>query len=97
MEGSRSSRAKIWRSDSRKGRTALAEGFVHTVYRDGRWRNYIEGEQDWLRGAFRSKETAVVAGGVEARWRNTEHVIHDEDNRISERNSYSDNRGTRAA
>ena len=41
----------------------VADGFVHTVHQDGRWRNFIEGEQDWLRGAFRSKETAVVAGG----------------------------------
>ena len=79
------------------GRGNVADGFVHTVHRDGRWRNFIEGEQDWLRGAFRSKETAVVAGAVEARHRRTRHVIHDEDDRVIELNSYSDNRGARAA
>jgi hypothetical protein len=75
----------------------MAEGFVHTVLRDGRWRNYVDGEQEWLRGAFRSKETAVVAGGVEARRRRTEHLIHDEDGKISARSSYDTDRGAKAA
>jgi hypothetical protein len=75
----------------------MAEGFVHTGYRDGRWRNWVEGERDWLRGAFRNKETAVIAGGVEARRRRTVHVIHHQDGKVSERNTQGANRRARAA
>ena len=75
----------------------MAEGFVHTVLRDGRWRNYVEGDEGWLRGAFRGKETAVVAGALEARRRRTEHLIYDEDGKLSERTSYSISRGSKAA
>jgi Uncharacterized protein conserved in bacteria (DUF2188) len=89
--------SQLWRSRRFREGGNVADGFVHTVHRDGRWRNFIEGEQDWLRGAFRSKETAVVAGAVEARHRRTRHVIHDEDDSVIELNAYSDNRGARAA
>ena len=95
VEGSRSSQMTL--TGRLKGE-AMAEGFVHTGYRDGRWRNWVEGEGDWLTGTFRNKETAVIAGGVEARRRRTVHVIHHQDGKISERTLYgSTNRGARAA
>ena len=66
----------------------MAEGFVHTVHRDGRWRNSIEGEQEPLPDSFETKQEAVETGRAEARRRQTEHVIHREDGSIGERNSY---------
>jgi hypothetical protein len=75
----------------------MANGFVHTVFRDGRWRSYVEGEPGWLTGAYLGKETAVVTGALEARRRGTEHLIYDEEGEIGERRSYSINRSSRAA
>jgi hypothetical protein len=75
----------------------MANGFVHTVLRDGRWRSYVEGEPGWLTGAYLGKETAVVAGALEARRRRTEHLIYDEIGRLSERRSYSIPGGMKAA
>ncbi len=66
----------------------MAEGFVHTVHRDGRWRTTVEGEQEPLPDSFDTKEDAVEAGRAEARRRQTEHLIHNEDGSIAERNSY---------
>jgi hypothetical protein len=66
----------------------MAEGFVHTVHVDARWRNSIEGDQAPLPGLFETKEEAVEVGHAEARRRRTEHVIHNEDGSIGERNSY---------
>lgn len=64
----------------------MAEGFVHTLYRDGKWLNEIEGTQ--AMSTFDTKEEAVDAGRDEAQRGLTEHVIHNEDGTISERNSY---------
>jgi hypothetical protein len=75
----------------------MANGFVHTVLRDGRWRSYVEGEPGWLTGAYLGKDTAVVAGALEARRRRTEHLIYDEEGNLSEQRSYSVNRSSRAA
>ena len=66
----------------------MGEGFVHTVHRDGSWRNSIEGDQAPLPGTFETKQDAVDGGRAEARRRKTEHVIHNEDGSIAERNSY---------
>jgi hypothetical protein len=67
----------------------MAEGFVHTVHKDGgNWVNEIEGEEGTLPGAHATKLVAVAAGRDEAIRRKTEHVIHDEDGSIGERNSY---------
>ena len=66
----------------------MAEGFVHTVHADGRWRNSVEGDQAPLPDSFDTKEDAVEAGRTEARRRQTEHVIHNENGSIAERNSY---------
>ena len=66
----------------------MAEGFVHTVYAEGRWQTAIEGDLMPLPGSFLTKAEAVQAGQDEAQRRQTEHVIHNEDGSIGERNSY---------
>ncbi len=66
----------------------MAEGFIHTVHRDGRWCNSVEGDDAPLPDRFDTKEAALEAGRAEARRRSTEHVIHNEDGTIGERNSY---------
>ena len=66
----------------------MAEGFVHTVNKNGIWVNKIEGEDEPLPADHPTKQVAVAAGRDEAIRRKTEHVIHDEDGKIGERNSY---------
>ena len=66
----------------------MAEGFVHTVHKDGRWRTTIEEQHGSVGDTFDTKEEAIEAGREEARRRQTEHVIHNEDGSIAERNSY---------
>jgi hypothetical protein len=66
----------------------VAEGFVHTVYKNGAWANTIEGDDQSLSGTHETKEQAVAAGREEAIRRGTEHVIHTVDGPIGERNSY---------
>jgi hypothetical protein len=73
----------------RDGRILMAAGFVHTVYKRETWLNEIE-EGDELPGSYATKEVAVSAGREEAIDRKTEHVIHNQDGTISERNSYGD-------
>jgi Uncharacterized protein conserved in bacteria (DUF2188) len=66
----------------------MADGFVHTVHRDGSWVNEIEGDEGALLASHATKHVAVAAGRDEAIRRKTEHVIHNEDGSIDERNSY---------
>jgi hypothetical protein len=66
----------------------MSAGFVHTVYREGNWVNEIEGDAGALPGAHETKDAAVAAGREEAISRQTEHVIHNQDGTIGERNSY---------
>jgi hypothetical protein len=64
----------------------MARGWVHTVHRNGMWINELEGEGELSR--HMTKEAAVAAGRDAARARQTEHLIHNLDGTISERNSY---------
>ena len=64
----------------------MADGFVHTVDKKGQWVNEIEGAE--FGGPHSTKEEAVSAGRTRAQHDQTEHVIHNEDGTISERNSY---------
>jgi hypothetical protein len=64
----------------------VADGYVHTVYKDGEWVNEIEGGDEVSRHA--TKDEAVERGRELARERQTEHVIHNQDGTIAERNSY---------
>jgi uncharacterized protein DUF2188 len=65
----------------------MARGFVHTVPAGGLWRNRVE-SAELLRGAFMKKADAVEAGRRDARRSRTEHVIHNRDGTIAQRNSY---------
>jgi len=65
----------------------MADGFVHTVPKDGGWVNTLEGGEQ-LEGWHSTKYVAVAAGKAAAQARKTEHVIHNQDGTISERNSY---------
>ena len=83
VEGSRASGAT---SDEIGKGQVMAEGFVHTVHPRRSLAKLRRGRS----GTFcvvllESKETAVVAGGVEAQRRRTVHVIHHEDGKLSER------------
>ena len=67
----------------------MAEGFVHTVNRDGRWENTIEGgDHQAIAASHETKAAVVAAGRAEAIRRKTEHVIHRQDGTIENRNSY---------
>jgi len=65
----------------------MAAGYVHTVYKRDTWITEIE-DGDELPGSYATKEVAVSAAREEAINRKTEHVIHNQDGTISERNSY---------
>ena len=66
----------------------MAKGFVHTLHSGRAWVTKIEGDQEPLPQAHATKLVAVAAGRDEAIARQTEHVIHNEDGSIAERNSY---------
>ncbi len=60
---------------------------IHTVYADGVWRNKREEADDYV-SQHETKEEAVTAGRELARSERAEHVIHNQDGVIAERNSY---------
>lgn len=65
----------------------MARGWIHTVHRDGYWVNEVEGgERASSRHA--TKAEAVAKGREMAKARKTEHLIHNMDGTIAERNSY---------
>lgn len=64
----------------------MARGWIHTVYKNDIWVNEVEGEGQI--SSHVTKEEAVDAGREAARSRSTEHVIHNMDGTIAERNSY---------
>jgi hypothetical protein len=66
----------------------MADGFVHTVYKNGQWTNTIEGQDGGGSQSYSTKEEAQAAGRDRARRDKTEHVIHNQDGEIAERNSY---------
>jgi hypothetical protein len=65
----------------------MAEGFVHTVFKNEQWINELElGDQ--VSGPHDTKEDAVERGRSIAMERKTEHVIHNENGEIGYRHSY---------
>jgi uncharacterized protein DUF2188 len=60
---------------------------IHTVHRDGRWYNEVEGGQRASNSA-ETKAEAEKVGRDMARDRGVEHLIHNKDGKIGERNSY---------
>jgi uncharacterized protein DUF2188 len=65
----------------------MAEGFIHTVFKDGQWVNEVEGGET-IGGVHATKEEAVSSGRARAEQDRTEHVIHNQDGTIGERSSY---------
>jgi hypothetical protein len=69
----------------------MARGWIHTVYRSATrdWANEVEGG-DRASSVHSTKDEAVKRGRELAIAAKTEHVIHNMDGTISERNSYGD-------
>lgn len=71
----------------------MARGWIHTVYRSatGDWANEVEGGER-ASSVHTTKAEAVARGRELAIAARTEHVIHNMDGTISERNSYGNDR-----
>jgi hypothetical protein len=65
----------------------LTAGDLHTVHRDGRWFNEVEGGER-ASSSHDTKEEAVERGRELARERGVEHHIHNVDGTIGDRRSY---------
>jgi hypothetical protein len=65
----------------------MAKGDIHTVHRDGRWFNEVEGSKRASNSAD-TKAEAQATGREMARKRRVEHHIHKIDGTISDRKSY---------
>ncbi|HWT94842.1 MAG TPA: DUF2188 domain-containing protein [Solirubrobacteraceae bacterium] len=67
----------------------MARGWIHTVYRSDtrNWANEVEGG-DRASSVHSNKVEAVSRGRELAQNAKTEHVIHNQDGTIGERNSY---------
>lgn len=63
----------------------MAKKAVHTVPNNGGWQNKVGGVAI---SNHKTKATAEEAGRSKARQLETEHVIHNRDGRIGEKNSY---------
>lgn len=72
----------------------MAKGFIHTVFEDGHWVNEVE-EGERIGGVHATKNEAVEVGRARARQDETEHVIHNQDGTISERNSHGNDPASR--
>jgi hypothetical protein len=64
----------------------MSRHWVHTVPYGDWWKNEIEGVG--VLATYETKDEAVRAGREEARWRESEHLIHNADGAIGERHSY---------
>ena len=73
----------------------MANGSIHTVPKGSQWVNEIEGEGA-IGGSHATKEEAVLVGRARAAQDKAEHVIHNRDGTISERNSYGRDSASRA-
>lgn len=72
----------------------MAKGFIHTVWKSEEWINEVE-EGPEFGGSHATKEEAVAAGRRRAQADKTEHMIHNQDGTISERNSYGNDPSNR--
>jgi Uncharacterized protein conserved in bacteria (DUF2188) len=66
----------------------MPEGDVETYYRDGKWRNKVEGGLPSEPTAHLTKAVAVSVGREMAKQAKVEHIIRKKDGRIGQRNSY---------
>jgi hypothetical protein len=70
--------------------------FIHTVYKNDHWVNEFESGTQ-VGGFHATKEEAVSVGRAAAQYDKSEHVIHNQDGTISERNSYGSGSASRPA
>jgi hypothetical protein len=68
---------------------------IHTVWHDPEWANVREGDDKPL-STHKTKEEAVAVGRRVALSEKVEHLIHNKDHSIHERNSYGHDRIDRA-
>lgn len=74
----------------------MAQGDIHTVHRGGRWFNEVEGGSRASNSADR-KADAQAEGRSMAVDRGVEHLIHNLDGTIGERNTYPRSRDPRSS
>lgn len=60
-------------------------GAVHTVHRDGRWLNEVEGQAQPIDDVFEREEDAVLAGREIARDLGVDHRVHHLEGWVHER------------
>lgn len=65
----------------------MPAGDVETFHKNDAWHNRVEGATEIL-GTYTTREEAVRAGRDEARRRKVEHIVHNLDGTIGERNTY---------
>ncbi len=67
----------------------MAKKNIHTVYNDDRkmWETKLEGQEKPLSSSHK-KDAAVEKSIKEAKERKVEHVIHNKDGKISDKDSY---------
>jgi hypothetical protein len=69
---------------------AMAKPAIHTVKKDGVWQNVTEGSTRRIGSTYATKADAQAAGRDRARRDRTEHIIHNVNGTIGQRNSYGD-------
>jgi hypothetical protein len=67
----------------------MAKPAIHTVKRDGVWQNLAEGSTRRIGSTYATKAEAQAAGRERARRDRTEHIIHNVNGTIGQRNSYA--------
>jgi hypothetical protein len=72
----------------------MAQGDIHTVHRDGRWLNEVEGGKRASNSAS-TKAEAQALGRAMAQKRRVEHHVHNKDGTIGARNSYGNDPASR--
>jgi hypothetical protein len=66
----------------------MPNGDVETFHQDGTWHNHVTGEAGNVGETYRTKAGAAEEGRQIAVSRGVEHIIKNENGKISERNSY---------
>jgi hypothetical protein len=72
----------------------MSEGDIHTTKQGDKWINKVEGSARASNSAA-TKVEAQAMGREMAKRRGVEHVIHNQDGRIAERNTYPRSRDPR--
>lgn len=73
----------------------MAEGDIHTVKRNDRWVNEVEGGKRASNSAA-TKAEAQALGREMAIDRGVEHIVHKQNGQIGERNTYPRSRDPRS-